>query len=244
MDIFFEEPKDWTDLQDKVAYILKSCGYFVESPKKIQSVRGNVEIDVYANNSDIMIACECKYWESNVPQNVIFAFRTVVEDIGANKGIIIAKKGFQRGAYNSIQNTNIELKSWEEFLKQYRDKYLKSNIRKILKIKSKLFRVARNKFEYWEYYDALNDSDRSKIDTLRDELLRIVLQFTPMCVMIQNEEDEEIGWDIEYVNKIILDAEKVFTRDFLSYFDFFEYMNEQICDIVSRIEFIYGNKIL
>jgi hypothetical protein len=34
--------------------------------------------------------CECKYWRSAVPQAVIHGFRTVVGDIGANKGYAIA----------------------------------------------------------------------------------------------------------------------------------------------------------
>lgn len=244
MEIFCEEPKDWVNLQNKVAYILSSCGYDVETPKKVKSARGNVEIDVYAKDSDILIVCECKYWGSRVPQNIIFSFRTVIEDIGANKGIIIAKKGFQSGAYKSTQNTNIELETWEEFLQQYKDKYLKSQIRKILRIKSRLFRVADDKSEYWKYYDALNENRRREVNILNNNLMRIVLQFSPMCFMLQNEEDEEIGWSTEYIDKIILDAEKVFQERFPAYYDFFEYMNGEINDIVPKIESIYGIKIL
>ena len=129
MNIFSENPKDWLDLQNKVAYILSSCGYIVEIPKKIRTVRGEVEIDVYASDSDISIVCECKYWESNIPQNIIFSFRSVVGDIGANKGIVIAKSGFQSGAYENVRNTNIELKTWEDFSEQCVDKYLKTNIK-------------------------------------------------------------------------------------------------------------------
>lgn len=244
MKIFNEEPKDWVDLQDKAAYIFSSCGYIVETPKKLKAIRGDVEIDVYAESSDILIICECKYWESKVSQNTIFAFRTIVEDIGANKGIIIAKKGFQSGAYKNIQNTNIELKTWEEFLDLYKNKYLKSFIKKILKIKSKLFRLADNKSEYLKYYDALDKNYRIEANQLRDSLMRIVLQLSPMCTMLQNEEDEEIGWSIEYIDKIILDAEKVFVKNFSAYYDFCEYINSQIYVIVPKIESLYGIKIL
>lgn len=244
MKIFYEEPKDWVNLQNKVAYILSSCGYVVETPKKIQSVRGNVEVDVYAKDSDMLIICECKYWESRVPQNIIFSFRAVIEDIGANKGIIIAKKGFQSGAYRSTKNTNIELKTWEEFLQQYKDKYLKSQIKKVLRIKSKLFRVSNDKSEYWKYYDALNENKRREVDILKNNLMRIVLQLSPMCFMLQNEEDREIGWSTEYIDEIISDAEKMFGKRFPAYYDFFEYMNKEINDIVPKIESLYGIKIL
>lgn len=117
MDIFNDEPKDWVELQDKVAYILGSCGYIVETPKKIQTARGEVEIDVFAQSSEELIICECKFWESNVPQNTVFAFRTIAEDIGANKGIIVAKKGFQSGAYISIILRSNELNTSMNYIK-------------------------------------------------------------------------------------------------------------------------------
>ena len=117
MRVFDEEPKDWLDLQNKVAYILSSCDYIVETPKKIKTIRGMVEIDVYAKSSDSLICCECKNWIRNVSQDTVFSFRTIVNDIGANKGIIIAKRGFQSGSYKACQNTNIILKTWSGFCK-------------------------------------------------------------------------------------------------------------------------------
>lgn len=44
MNIFEEAPKNWLDLQDKVAYILEHCGYSVEMPKLLQTSRGCVEV--------------------------------------------------------------------------------------------------------------------------------------------------------------------------------------------------------
>lgn len=39
MNIFNENPKNWLDLQNKVAYVLNSCGYTVETPNKIRTAR-------------------------------------------------------------------------------------------------------------------------------------------------------------------------------------------------------------
>lgn len=36
MRIFDEEPKNWVDLQNRVAYILSSCDYILETPKKFK----------------------------------------------------------------------------------------------------------------------------------------------------------------------------------------------------------------
>ena len=244
MEIFYNKPENWIDLQNKVAYILNVCGYEVETPKKISIVKGNVEVDVYAKSSDLLILCECKYWESKVPQNIIFAFRTICEDSGANKGFIIAKEGFQSGAYQSTYNTMVKLKTWDEFLELYKESYLRSNVIRLKRIKSKLFRVADDKREYWEYYDVLSKDEQFEVNKLRANLMEIVLTISQLCIMLQYKENEEIGWDIERVEEVIIEAEKMFKIQFLSYDDFFEYLNEQIKNIVLEIEKFYKIKIL
>ncbi|MBU3221140.1 hypothetical protein [Clostridium algidicarnis] len=37
-------PKNWKDLQDEVCRFLNEAGYFAETPKKIRTVRGEVEV--------------------------------------------------------------------------------------------------------------------------------------------------------------------------------------------------------
>ena len=244
MNIFSDKPENWVDLQDKVAYILRICEYNVETPKKIMAVRGNIEVDVYAESPDMLIICECKYWESNIPQNVILGFRTVVEDIGANKGIIISKNGFQDGAYKNSKNTNIELKTWVEFIKSYKEKYLKSYVKRFLQVKSKLYRVASMKNEYWKYYDVLHKDNQIIIDQLNACLMQIILSISPMCIMLQYEQDEEIGWSIDYLDQLIQKSEQILKKKFQSYYDFFEYINENIYDIFRKMEAIYGISIL
>ncbi len=121
-------PPDWKSLQNEVGSILEQCGFNVEIEKKLRLVRGEVEIDVYAEENvkgrRYSIICECKRWGSNIPQNVIHAFRTVVGDAGANIGYIIAHTGFQAGAYPAVDCTNIELVTWEEFQARFCDTWL------------------------------------------------------------------------------------------------------------------------
>lgn len=69
----------------------------------------------------LLIACECKYWQSRVPQNVIHSFRTVLADIGANVGYIVSMVGFQSGAFKASELTNIELLTWKQFQKAFED---------------------------------------------------------------------------------------------------------------------------
>lgn len=244
MNIFSVKPENWVDLQDKVAYVLKSCDYSVETPRKISTVRGNVEVDVYAECSDMSVICECKYWETKIPQNVILAFRTVVDDIGANKGIIISKNGFQVGAYKNAANTNIELETWDEFLETYKEKYLKSYIKRFLRVKSKLFRAASIHTEYQKYYDVLDENNKIKMDQLNCNLMQIVFSISPMCFMLQNEQDEELGWSSDYLDQLIIRSEQDFNNKFQSYYDYFEYINKKISDTIRKIEAIYDVNIL
>ena len=85
MRITNEVPESWQDLQDKVCKYLNHAGYHAETTKTIEMVRGKVEVDVFATSDDELLKqfiCECKYWETPVPQEKIHAFRTVVHDSG------------------------------------------------------------------------------------------------------------------------------------------------------------------
>lgn len=54
---------------------------------------------------------------------MIHSFTTVMNETGANIGYIIAKSGFQKGAYDYIENTNIRILSFEEFQIKYSNKW-------------------------------------------------------------------------------------------------------------------------
>lgn len=113
------EPKTWRELQEAVGEIMQQCNFTVEIEKKVDTIRGSVEIDVYAHEivdgRTYTIIGECKYWKASIPQNVIHALRTVVNDSGVNKAYIITTSKFQSGALDFIKQTNIELVTWQEF---------------------------------------------------------------------------------------------------------------------------------
>jgi hypothetical protein len=44
-------PSSWQDLQQQSAQILAECGFAVEVEKKVKLVRGQAEIDVYAEET-------------------------------------------------------------------------------------------------------------------------------------------------------------------------------------------------
>lgn len=117
------EPDSWQDLQDQVAKILEECGFSVEIEKKIKTARGEAELDIYAEETikgrKYSIAVECKFWKNNIPQHVVHSFRTVLGDLGINVGYIVARTGFQSGAFSASDLTNIELLTWKGFQNQF-----------------------------------------------------------------------------------------------------------------------------
>lgn len=130
--IYSKEPSDWREFQDYVSQLFNELGYSATVGKIINSARGNYEIDVFVEdrinipNSTILI--ECKYWNTLVPQDVIFSFESRVQNSGANKGYVVSKKGFQSGAYDAIQNTVIEILDFESLLNMYYQLWITSRI--------------------------------------------------------------------------------------------------------------------
>ena len=130
-------PTSWKDLQDKVCKYLNQCGYHAESPKTIDLVRGVVEVDVFATTDDELLRqfiCECKFWETPVPQEKIHAFRTVVHDSGSMLGIFISKMGYQEGARKASYCSNVVLKDWDGFIDMIATKWVKNRFREIQRL--------------------------------------------------------------------------------------------------------------
>lgn len=147
--IFLSHPKNWRDLEDKVTQIFQEMGYETSKKTKVQTIRGQVEVDVIATNNKssvpIRIFIECKYWEKNIPQEKVHAFRTIIHDSGANLGIMIALSNFQIGAKQHIESTNILLMTWDEFQNHYFDEWFEA-------MKKYTIEVADPICEYYDYY--------------------------------------------------------------------------------------------
>jgi len=130
-------PKDWRDLQTQVARIMEESGFIVDIEKNIKTIRGNVNIDVYAEDISqkpkIIYLCECKLWQKAIPKTVVHSFRTIVNDFGANCGLIISSLGFQSGAFTAAANTNIRLLTWKEFQELFLERWFKNYMQKRLR---------------------------------------------------------------------------------------------------------------
>lgn len=128
MDITKEIPTDWRNLQELVCKYLNQAGYSAEVAKTIDTVRGKVEVDVYATTKNELLKkfiCECKFWKTAVPKEKIHAFRMQVQDSGSMVGIFISSAGYQSGAIEAASCSNVLLKDWDGFIELIANQWLK-----------------------------------------------------------------------------------------------------------------------
>lgn len=174
-------PDNWQALQIEVGRILLECGFSVEVERKVQSARGTVEIDVYAEETvrgrRYAIACECKHWKSRIPQAVVHGFRTVVQEIGANIGYIVSMEGFQSGSIAASDLTNIKLVTWQEFQDIFEESWFEEYFTKEIDDKlDGLMTYAEPFLPAW--FDKMTDEDKATYLALKEkhDLFGVVMQ--------------------------------------------------------------------
>lgn len=122
------EPRDWKDLQVKVAELYKNAGYIVQEDILVRGGKDSHRIDVLVSferdGIDYKIIVECKNWTSRVKKEQVMTLATIIDDIGAEKGIIISKEGFQEGAYKATEQRNIDLLTFRELEDKIRSDFI------------------------------------------------------------------------------------------------------------------------
>jgi len=86
----------------------------IEHRKKFISAAGNsyeVDLSYYfeIGNAKYLTLVECKQWNSKVTREKIGHFKSVLDELKANKGIVITTKGFQKGAIEFAKTNGIGL---------------------------------------------------------------------------------------------------------------------------------------
>lgn len=186
-------PTSWKNLQIDVAKILEECGFSVEVEKKVETVRGTVELDVYAeetvNGRQYSIAVECKYWKARIPQAVVHSFRTVLSDLGVNTGYIVSLNGFQSGAISAADHTNVKLVDWEGFQKEFFDSWYDSHLPKTIANElDGLMTYSEPILPKW--FSKMNDEDKERFIDYKqkyDAFGAVMLSLGPWTRMINKD---------------------------------------------------------
>tara|TARA_R110000787_G_C13430908_1_gene445576 strand:+ start:2105 stop:2809 length:705 start_codon:yes stop_codon:yes gene_type:complete len=116
---------DWKDYQEEAAAFFRSLGLSAATDQTLHGVRTKHDIDVLVEidvaGQPVKWIVECKYWKSNVSKLYVMALREIVNDLGADRGIILCETGFQRGAVEAANLTNVRVSSLAELRDTSRD---------------------------------------------------------------------------------------------------------------------------
>lgn len=115
-----QEYGNWHDYQEAVASVFRELGCSVEVDKRIEGIRSRHDIDVYVTFEKFGQECswiiECKLWSKSIPKSAVQILYGIVQDVGADRGILFTECGFQSGAHTAAKNTNVLLQtSLEDF---------------------------------------------------------------------------------------------------------------------------------
>lgn len=103
----------WRQFQEETAEFFRSLGCHAQVEAKIIGARAEHKIDVWVRFTKFGLetkwVIECKDWNSAVPKEKVLALKSIVEDVGADRGILISAAGFQSGAVRVCEKTNITL---------------------------------------------------------------------------------------------------------------------------------------
>lgn len=106
---------DWYAYQEEAAELFRSIGLVAETNVTLKGVRTSHAIDVVVKSQhagfSILWLVECKHWKTPVTKLHVLGLREIVADLGADRGILLCEVGFQSGAHEAANLTNVQLTS-------------------------------------------------------------------------------------------------------------------------------------
>ena len=87
---------------------------------------------------------ECKRWKTRVSKLHVLALREIVADIGADRGILLSEAGFQSGAIEAANLTNVHVTSLAEVSATARNDIYSMRLRELYD------RIEECNDRYWE----------------------------------------------------------------------------------------------
>lgn len=109
---------DWSEYQERTVEFFRSLGLDAQTNVNIEGVRTSHKVDVAIRihhvGFDVLWLVECKHWNTRISKLHILALREIVHDVGADRGLLIAERGFQKGALEAARLTNVRATSLAE----------------------------------------------------------------------------------------------------------------------------------
>lgn len=106
---------EWDEYQEETAEFFRSIGLEASTNVRLHGIRTSHDIDVVIRSNhfgfDLLWIIECKHWKEPVSKLHVLALREIVTDLGADRGILVSESGFQSGALEAANLTNVQLAS-------------------------------------------------------------------------------------------------------------------------------------
>lgn len=142
----------WRTYEDDSYNLFRTTGHYCEKSIIVPGVRASHQIDVVVNlnaSRSHRWLVECKHWSRAVGKRDVQAFKSVIDDVGADHGYLLSEKGFQKGALAMARLLNMSLCSLEELRKDFVREQLMPEYQQ-----SREFRAIVTEEEDWGNMDA------------------------------------------------------------------------------------------
>lgn len=150
---------NWKRYEEQTAEFFRSLGCDTEVDAKVIGARAEHKVDVWVRFKKFGLetkwVIECKYWNSAVPKEKVLVLKAIVEDVGADRGILISTAGFQSGSVKASEKTNITLTDLDE-LKATAQEDLVSSVLQIIET-----RAVELKYAFLDLYNHEQTSPHS-----------------------------------------------------------------------------------
>lgn len=138
----------WRRYQEDAASYFRSLGLDASTDVTVNGIRTSHDIDVLVKSHHagfvITWIVECKHWKTPVSKLHVLALREIVADVGADRGILLSEAGFQSGAREAANLTNVQVTSISEM------RETASHIIYAMRLRELFDRVGICKDRYWE----------------------------------------------------------------------------------------------
>jgi len=139
---------DWKQYQETTAEFFRSLGLHAETDVTIKGARTTHDVDVLVKSKhagfEITWIVECKFWQTKVTKLHVLGLREIVNETGADRGILLAENGFQSGAIEAAALTNVHLTNLKNVMGTASHDILSLRLREIYD------RVVACKETYWD----------------------------------------------------------------------------------------------
>jgi restriction system protein len=131
-----QQMKAWEIYQEDAASYFRSLRLTATTNATVDGARASHNVDVLVKSHhvgfDITWIVECKKWQTRITKLHVLALCQIVADVGADRGILLSEVGFQSGAQEAANLTNIQLTSIEEMRRAAGDNIYAMQLRDLL----------------------------------------------------------------------------------------------------------------